>query len=95
MAQPATWSISIEEIELGAGQDELFEAVRHGRLLPDGGAVIADAAGLFVRVCGPDGKREMTFGRRGGGPASSKRSSDCGSRLQATSACGMPRRRAS
>ena len=65
---PQVWSLSPDARVLGRGYDELFESVRFGRLYPGGGAVVADAAGLFVRSYASNGFRKWTFGRDGDGP---------------------------
>lgn len=67
-AQGATWSISPRTMVLAAGDDELFQSVQFGRLLPDGGAVIADSKGQFLRVYSADGTRLAALGRTGAGP---------------------------
>ena len=66
--QVKTFLISPRPISLGDADNELFESIQFGRLSPDGRAVVADGGGLFVRVYGPDGKRQASFGRKGGGP---------------------------
>ena len=66
--QAKTWLLSPRVISLGDADNELFESIQFGRLSPDGRAVVADGGGLFVRVYGPDGKRQASFGRKGGGP---------------------------
>lgn len=62
------WQISSNARVLGRGEDELFQAVRHGRIFPDGRAVVADAGALFLRVYGADGQRLAEIGQGGAGP---------------------------
>lgn len=66
--QVETWVLSPDAVVLGRGADELFESVRSGKLLRDGGAVVADAGGMFVRSYDRAGARSWTFGRTGDGP---------------------------
>jgi hypothetical protein len=66
--QLATRRVSPDAKVLGAGVDELFQAVRFGRFFPDGRVVLADAGNLFLRVYGADGKRLADMGNPGAGP---------------------------
>jgi hypothetical protein len=46
----------------------LFERIRNAVRAPDGRIVISDAGTLDIRVFGPDGRHEVSFGGRGEGP---------------------------
>jgi len=46
----------------------LFERISSAVKFPDGRIVVSDGRSLDIRVFGPDGKHQLSFGRRGEGP---------------------------
>lgn len=71
--QEARWNVSPQAMVVGAGADEIFHSVRFGRLLGEGGAVVADVGRSVVRVYGPDGAFDRELGGPGAGPGEFRR----------------------
>ncbi len=68
----ASWRIASDPI-LQIGQVDgdlpyLFERITSAVRVPDGRIVVSDAEALDIRIFGPDGTHEGSFGRRGEGP---------------------------
>lgn len=66
------WRVAREPVlqigEVDGEEPFLFERLGDAVRVPDGRIVISDAGNLDIRVFGPDGRHEVSFGGRGEGP---------------------------